>query len=115
MLVRRWGRLLAVALLFSSPLAAATYSVGPGQPLSTVGEVPWATLLPGDVVEIHSRSAPYKEKWVLNRRGTAGAPIRVVGIPSANGERPVIDEGFEYRDRDRVVTAEHHWRDRPSQ
>ncbi|MEM6706000.1 MAG: polysaccharide-degrading enzyme [Acidobacteriota bacterium] len=91
MLVSRWARLCAAVLLFSSPLAAATYSVGPGQPLNSVGAVPWATLQPGDVVEIHWRAEPYREKWVLNRRGTAGAPIRVVGVPSANGDRPVID------------------------
>lgn len=87
----RFLTLLLLATLLAWPAHAATYSVGPGEPLTSIGEVPWATLQPGDLVEIHWRATPYKEKWVLNRRGTAGAPIRVVGIPSPNGERPVID------------------------
>ncbi len=79
-----------LGLLLAGASHAATYSVGPGQPLASIGAVPWATLQPGDVVRIHWRSAPYKEKWVLNRRGTAGAPIRVVGVPGPAGQLPVI-------------------------
>jgi len=70
---------------------AATYEVGPGKPLASIGQVPWATLQPGDLVLIHYRSTPYKEKWVICRQGTAAAPIMVRGVLGPNGELPVID------------------------
>jgi hypothetical protein len=81
--------LLAVAL---APVAAhsAVYDVGPGQPLAAIGDAPWATLAPGDVVRIHWRAQPYREKWVIGRAGTAAAPITVRGVLGPNGERPVI-------------------------
>jgi hypothetical protein len=76
-------------VLSSSPLpatvspaaVAAVYDVGPGQPYAAIGDVPWEALGPGDVVQIHWRSTPYKEKWVIGRQGTAAAPIVVRGIP----------------------------------
>jgi hypothetical protein len=73
--------------------AAATYEVGPGKPLAAIGEVPWATLAPGDTVLIHWRSTPYREKWVICRQGTAAAPITVRGVPGPDGSLPVIDGG----------------------
>lgn len=84
-------RLFMLALLLASPLAAVTYNVGPGQPLSTIGAVPWATLGPGDIVRIHWRSTPYAEKWVLCRQGASGNPITIQGVPdTATGALPVI-------------------------
>lgn len=83
-------RLSVAAFLLAAPLAAATYDVGPGQPLATIAQVPWATLGPGDVVRIHWQSQPYREKWVLDRRGTAAQPIVVQGVPGPNGELPVV-------------------------
>ena len=69
----------------------AIYNVGPGQTLSTIGAVPWATLQPGDTVLINWRPEGYAEKWVIGRSGTAVAPITVRGVPGPNGELPVID------------------------
>jgi hypothetical protein len=87
-------RIVAAALVLlvaaAAPAGAADYDVGPGQPLAAVGDVPWATLEPGDHVRIHWRSTPYREKWVIDRAGTAEAPIVVEGVPGPNGERPVI-------------------------
>ncbi|MCC6150995.1 MAG: fibronectin type III domain-containing protein [Planctomycetes bacterium] len=84
-------RLFLLAFLLASPLAAATYNVGPGQPLSTIGAVPWATLGPGDIVRIHYRATPYAEKWVLCRQGASGNPITIQGVPEAGtGNLPVI-------------------------
>ena len=41
---------------------------------------------------IHWRAAPYREKWVICRAGTASAPIIVRGVPDpATGALPVID------------------------
>ncbi|HET8546936.1 MAG TPA: right-handed parallel beta-helix repeat-containing protein [Bryobacteraceae bacterium] len=77
--------------LAAAQLAAATYEVGPGKALATIGQVPWATLQAGDVVLIYYRPEPYREKWVICRQGTAAAPITVRGVPGPNGELPVID------------------------
>ena len=84
-------RLLLLAFLLASPLAAVTYNVGPGQSLATIGAVPWATLAAGDVVRIHYRAAPYAEKWVICRQGTQALPIIVQGVPdTGTGALPVI-------------------------
>ena len=95
MIVARRSRIapLLAALwlgVFATPSAAAVYDVGPGQPIAAIAGVPWATLQPGDVVRIHYRPAPYREKWVIGRSGTAQAPIVVRGVLGPNGERPVI-------------------------
>ena len=83
---------LVLATLGSSPPSLATdYNVGPEQTLSSIADVPWASLQPGDRVLIHWRETPYKEKWVLNRRGTELSPIVVRGVRGPNGERPIID------------------------
>jgi parallel beta-helix repeat protein len=83
-----------VCLCLGAAVAAASgavYEVGPGKPLAAIGAVPWATLQPGDTVRIHHRAAPYKEKWVICRQGTAAAPITVTGVPGPAGELPVIE------------------------
>ena len=77
-------------MLSAAQAGAASYDVGPGQALTSIGAVPWATLQPGDVVRIHHRADPYREKWVLNRSGTEAQPIRVQGVPAADGSLPVI-------------------------
>jgi hypothetical protein len=87
-------RLHATVLLalFAAASAPATiYDVGPGQPLAAIGDAPWATLNPGDVVRIHWRATPYREKWVIGRSGTEQAPIVVQGVMDGpGGARPVI-------------------------
>ena len=63
---------LALGWLVSSAstmcAAAATYNVGPGQPLATPADVPWESLLAGDTVRIHWRATPYLSKWVKRKR-----------------------------------------------
>jgi Right handed beta helix region len=81
------GMLLALA----SIATATTYEVGPGRSYATPSDVPWESLAAGDSVLIHARPAPYRDKWVICRVGTAGAPIVVRGIPDAGGALPVID------------------------
>src|SRR6185503_10122766 len=84
--------LFALVLLSSAPFASATtYEVGPGKPYATPSAVPWESLQPGDLVLIFWRSAPYKDKWVICRQGTAAAPITVRGVAGPGGELPVID------------------------
>jgi len=67
------------------------YNVGPGQPLTTISEVPWSTLQAGDRVFIHWKDSPYKEKWVINRQGTAAEPIEIIGVNGPSGQQPIID------------------------
>lgn len=72
-------------------VSAETYRVGPAQPLRHPGLVPWENLGPGDIVEIHWRTEPYRSKWVISRQGTAQNPIIVRGIPGPLGELPILD------------------------
>lgn len=83
--------LFSLSLLIYSTVFATDYHIGPGQALTTISAAPWATLSAGDRVYIHWRSTPYKEKWVINRQGTANNPIQIIGVNSPNGEQPVID------------------------
>ncbi|HYF52591.1 MAG TPA: right-handed parallel beta-helix repeat-containing protein [Planctomycetota bacterium] len=86
-----FARLAVVSLFFLASAAfSATYEVGPGKRYTTIGAVPWASLVAGDTVLIYWRSTPYNEKWVINRRGTSTAPITIRGVPS-NGQLPIID------------------------
>ena len=89
--MRRAIPCLALACLAPWSAAAATYEVGPGQPLAAVGDVPWESLQAGDTVRIHWRAEPYREKFVLCVRGTAERPVVVQGVRGPNGERPVLD------------------------
>ena len=81
-----------IACAITSRAWTTDYEVGPGAGmLPNINDVPWESLAPGDRVLIHWRTTPYKEKWVLCRRGTAGAPIVVSGVPGPSGQLPVID------------------------
>ena len=82
---------VAAMALSCSSLSAATYEVGPGQALAAIGDVPWETLAPGDLVAIHYRAEAYREKWVICRAGTREAPIVIRGIAGPNGELPIVD------------------------
>ena len=67
------------------------FRVGPGQPYTELDQVPWDTLAAGDTVRIFHRPAAYRGKILIAAVGTATAPVRVCGIKSQVGERPVID------------------------
>lgn len=82
---------LLTAQLTASSSLAETYEVGDGEPLTTLGAVPWETLAAGDEVRIHYRAQPYREKLVLAVSGSQAAPIRIVGVAGPAGQRPVID------------------------
>ena len=66
------------------------YDVGPGHPFAECDNVPWATLGPGDVVNIHHRAAPYITKFGLRAEGTAANQVIVNGVTDSAGNRPVI-------------------------
>ncbi len=86
---------LLLVVFAVSPSASAqtgiTYEVGPGKTYAAIGDVPWESLNAGATVLIYYRSTPYKEKWVIGRRGTSTAPITVRGVPGPNGELPIVD------------------------
>jgi len=78
------------SLLVSTIAGAETYDVGPGLTYENIGDAPLGTLAAGDVVEIHWRAEPYREKFVLAAQGTEAAPVIVRGVPNGSGELPVI-------------------------
>ena len=80
-----------VLALFLGSALAAEYQVGAEKDYTAISDVPWESLNPGDTVLIHWRAAPYREKWVICRRGTEDKPITVRGVPGPDGELPVID------------------------
>lgn len=77
-------------LAFGSTARAEVYAVGEGHPYTAIGDVPWESLEPGDIVEIHHRAEPYREKFVIGRQGTEAMPIIVRGVPGPGGELPVL-------------------------
>jgi hypothetical protein len=68
-----------------------TYNVGPGQTNASIGSVPFKNLTAGDIVRIHYRAQPYREKIAISTSGTSTRPICVVGVPGPNGELPIVD------------------------
>jgi len=72
---------------------STTYQVGPGQPLSTLSEVPWESIGAGDSVKIFHNNSVYRDKWVICAQGTQNQPIVIKGIINTKGQRPVIDGG----------------------
>jgi hypothetical protein len=81
----------SVVLMLPAAASALTFEVGPGKQYTTVGDVPWESLNPGDTVLIYYRPTPYKEKFVLARVGTPSQPITVRGVLGPLGERPILD------------------------
>lgn len=67
------------------------YQVGPGKAFENLGDVPFESLAAGDTVRIFHRAEPYREKIMIAGVGTAEQPVRVCGVPGANGELPVLD------------------------
>lgn len=81
------------------------FEVGDGQSLSSLDEVPWSTLGPGDTVRVHWRAQPFRSKVLLSTRGADGHPIKVCGVPGPNGELPVVDGNGA------TTSANQHWID----
>ena len=92
MIIKTIFKLLAlISVLFCVTSSYGTdYHVGPSQTYSSIGDVAWESLEPGDNVFIHWRAAPYAEKWVVGRSGTEALPIVISGVASSSGELPVV-------------------------
>lgn len=69
----------------------ADYQVGPGKTYADLAAVPWESLKAGDTVRIFYSATPYKGKFMLAAKGTAAQPVRVCGVKSATGQRPIIE------------------------
>lgn len=83
---------LLILSLLTSRSVAANYDVGPGKPLATLSAVPWATLQPGDFVNIHYKPGGYHEKFQISASGTAAEHIVIRGIPDPTTHTlPIID------------------------
>lgn len=100
----RGVRLLLLSLVVLGATASATeYRVGPGQVLGSLGQVPWESLGPGDLVLIYARPAPYAEKFTVTRSGRVDARIVVRGVPDpTSGALPIIT-GLEATTRPGLV------------
>ncbi len=81
------------------------YPIGPGQTYTSIHDIPWGNLQPGDTVRIHYRSTPYREKILIRSKGTETNPIRICGVPGPNGERPIIDGDGAVNDPDDAGTT----------
>jgi hypothetical protein len=79
--------------------AGKTFDVGNEQPYEAIARVPWASLMPGDVVRIHARPEPYREKILVSQSGTEARPLRICGVAGPGGERPVLDGAGATTDR----------------
>ena len=83
---------VALVVNAAPPPSGTVYDVGPGRARTLLREVPWATLQPGDIVNIHFKPGGYKEKIQISASGTANARIVIRGIPDpATGALPIID------------------------
>lgn len=67
------------------------FDVGAGRAYPTLKDVPWQSLIPCDVVNIHYQSAPYRDIIFLSVRGAADKWITIRGVAGPNGEMPVLD------------------------
>ncbi|MBN2722581.1 MAG: polysaccharide-degrading enzyme [Deltaproteobacteria bacterium] len=64
--------------------------VGPSLEYETPCDVPWESLTPSTLINIHYREEPYRCKFVVATAGTSEQPVVVRGIPSDSNELPVI-------------------------
>lgn len=88
--------ILALCLLLvaaSGSSRAASYDVGPvAGYLAKLSDVPWGTLKPGDIVNIHYKAGGYHEIIHISQAGTQANPIIIRGVPDpVTGALPVID------------------------
>jgi len=78
-------------------LTGKTYEVGPSQAYKAIQDVPWESLGSGATVRIHNEdttgSSPttYHEYFQVAAHAERKQPVRVCGVPDANGNLPVVD------------------------
>lgn len=99
----------------SNPVTTAltgtrVFDVGPGRQYAEPNEVPWASLVAGDVVNIYHRPTPYVTKFGLAAQGEANAKVIINGVTDASGNRPILDgEGATVSPGSMPGTADNIW------
>jgi hypothetical protein len=71
-------------------ISGTRYQVGPGREYEEINDVPWLSLVAGDMVLIHARPEPYIGVIGIQARGNELAPVRIYGVSDADGNLPVI-------------------------
>lgn len=77
--------------------SGTVYEVGPSQTYTDLNAVPINSLTAGDTVRIHNEAVAcgspteYHNKISIPGQGTRSQPIRIVGVPDACGNKPIID------------------------
>lgn len=68
------------------------YEIGPGKASTSTHDIALHRLKSGDVVRIYAKNnrEPYYEKLYIAGEGTADHPIVVVGVPDAQGNKPIF-------------------------
>ncbi len=83
---------IVASLLLTGLADATTYDIGPGYPLTNLRDAPWASLNPGDIVNIHTKPGGYHEIIQVSRTGTAAQHIIIHGVPDPiTGALPILD------------------------
>ena len=80
----------------SNPVTTALNATGSGTryDVTTDAEfdnVPWGSLVAGDVVNVFHKATPYARKWAMRSRGTEANPVIVNGVTDASGNRPAFN------------------------
>lgn len=82
----------AVTATYKWMSAGTTYEVGPSQTYSNLSSVPWTSLQPNDIVNVHYKPGGYHEIVLLSNSGASNAPITIHGVPDpVTGALPVLD------------------------
>jgi len=67
------------------------YEVGPGKPYQRIIDCPTSNLVAGDTIKVFARTTPYYEKFLLYGQGSEESPIVLIGMPDAEGNKPILD------------------------
>ena len=88
-----------------------TYEVGPSRAFPDLNRVPWSALKAGDTVRVHnddvtgSSPTTYHQNVLLSTSGNAAQPLRICGVPDAQGVKPIIDGEDASPNKDSYRTA----------
>ncbi len=85
--------LIAFTFLIFFPIHsnARTYNIGAEYQYKNLEDLNWDALEPGDIVRIHWKKEPYREKLVIRCSGTKEKPIIIRGIRGPSRNLPIID------------------------
>ncbi len=84
------------------------YEIGPEKPYDSTHDVALWQLTAGDVVRIYAKPdrEPYREKFIAAGTGTSSNPIRIIGIPDDDGNKPVF---YGYNAVDNPNYGNYYW------